>query len=92
MARFILFYALLLLLFSCGFSERAAWEHDVPREYIFLTDDVEGSIALPVVEYALGGDGDYSDAVEVSYFYIEAHKDTLFWEEGSVKIPVNSEF
>jgi hypothetical protein len=32
--------------------------------------------------------GDRNETVEVSYFYMEKHKDTLFWEEGHIKVPI----
>lgn len=89
MTRFILLNISLLLLLSCDGERSDGYIRDVPYGY-YPTGDVEVGQhnILPPVQCAAELVGDDNASVGVSYFYMEKHDDTLFWEEGHLKVPI----
>ena len=92
MTRFIFLNILLLLLLSCG-GNSEGYIHDLPYDNYPVTGDVEKGMhdILPPVQCAVELMGDDNASVGVSYFYIEKHDDTLFWEEGHLKVPIRQD-
>ena len=90
MTRFIFAGISFLSLYSCSDINTETFQHDIPHERHLIQGDVESysQKTLPPVECAVEFTGDGNEAVEVSYFYMERHNDTLFWEEGHLKVPV----
>jgi hypothetical protein len=90
MTRFIFAGILLLSLYSCDDKDVETYRHEIPHGHHLLQGDVESynQLILPPVECAVEFTGDRNETVEVSYFYMEKHKDTLFWEEGHIKVPI----
>ena len=90
MTRFVFYIILVFTLVSCDADKGSCY--DVQERYHILTSDLEkgGVVSLSPIECTMEIAGDKNESVEVTYFFIMEHKDTLLWEEGVLKLPIKN--